>query len=83
MFQLNRVQYDIKEQKLVKDNSKFDFDKEIYLDLFLNVNKAQSDKHHDELEKMKAILKSVKEDRDNLTVKNDIVRKFKDCEDFI
>ena len=36
MFQLNRVNYDYKNQKLVKDNSRFEFDKTIYLDLFLN-----------------------------------------------
>ena len=44
MFQLNRVQYDIDKQKLVKDNSRFYFDKEIYLDLFLHKNKDISDK---------------------------------------
>lgn len=36
MFQINRVNYDIKNQKLVKDNSKFEFEKTIYLDLFLS-----------------------------------------------
>ena len=36
MFQLNRVTYDYKNQKLIKDNSKFEFDETIYLDLFLN-----------------------------------------------
>ena len=45
MFQLNRVQYDYREQKLVKDLQKFDFDKEIYLDLFLNNNREESDKY--------------------------------------
>ena len=45
MFQLNRVNYDIEKQKLVKDNSRFDFDKTIYLDLFLNCNKAKAEKH--------------------------------------
>jgi hypothetical protein len=38
MFQLNRVNYDYRKQKLVKDNSRFDFDKKIYLDEFLNLN---------------------------------------------
>lgn len=36
MFQINRVNYDYKNQKLVKDNSRFEFDKTIYMDLFLN-----------------------------------------------
>jgi len=39
MFQLNRVNYDYENKKLVKDNSRFEFDKQIYLDLFLNSNK--------------------------------------------
>ena len=73
MFQLNRVQYDMQKQKLVKDNSRFEFDKEIYLELFLNINKESSDKHRAELEKMKIELKKVKEMHDNLTQKNDIV----------
>lgn len=40
-------------QKLVKDNSEFQFDKEIYLDLFLNQNKERSDTHLAEFEVMK------------------------------
>lgn len=42
MFQLNRVDYDYKNQKLVKDNSKFEFDPVIYLDLFLNQNRHRA-----------------------------------------
>ena len=45
LFQLNRVNFDIQKQKLVKDNSRFDFDKTIYLDLFLNQNKEKSKAH--------------------------------------
>jgi len=45
MFQLNRVNYDIKNQKLVKDNSKFEFDNIIYLDLFLNQNRDRAQNH--------------------------------------
>lgn len=50
MFQLNRVNYDYRKQKLVKDNSRFDFDKKIYLDEFLNLNQDRSKKHRMELE---------------------------------
>jgi hypothetical protein len=50
MFQLNRVNYDFKNQKLVKDNSRFEFDKTIYLDLFLNKNKEKAYKHYERLE---------------------------------
>ena len=35
MFQINRVDYDFEKQKLIKDNGRFDFEKTIYLDLFL------------------------------------------------
>jgi|APSaa5957512535_1039671.scaffolds.fasta_scaffold32855_2 hypothetical protein len=66
--------------KLVKDNSRFDFDKEIYLDLFLNKNKELSDKHREELEAKKQQLKKLKETYHALTVKNDIVKKFNDCQ---
>jgi hypothetical protein len=34
-FQINRVTYDFKEKKLVKNNKRFEFDKIIYVDLFL------------------------------------------------
>jgi len=83
MFQLNRVQYDMKKQKLVKDNSKFEFETEIYLDLFLNANKERSDTHLAELEKMKQELKHLKEKFDGLAVHNDIVSKFQDCANFM
>lgn len=39
--------------KLVKDNSKFEFDQEIFLDLFLNQNRDRAKDHQQELEKMK------------------------------
>jgi len=48
-------------QKLVKDNGRFDFDKEIYLDLFLNSNKERSDSHMAELMKNKEALKKLKD----------------------
>jgi len=54
MFQLNRVQYNFEQRKLVKDNSRFDFEKEIYLDLFLNINKEKSDAHRAYVQKTKA-----------------------------
>lgn len=58
----------MQKNKLVKDNSRFDFDKEIYLDLFLNQNKERSDKHRAELEKKKKELKKLKETYHQLTV---------------
>lgn len=61
MFQLNRVNYDIKNQKLVKDHSKFEFDKVIYLDLFLNQNRERAQKHQQELDQMKTDLKLLKD----------------------
>ena len=61
MFQLNRVNYDFKNQKLVKDNSRFEFDKQIYLDLFLNQNKEQAAKHYEKLDQMRADLRLLKD----------------------
>ena len=37
--------YDKEKQKLVKENTRFEFDKTIYLDLFLNINKEKAEKH--------------------------------------
>ena len=70
-------------QKEVKDNSKFEFDKEIYLDLFLNINMERSNKHRAEIDKCKNELRKAREDYENLTVRNDIVQKFQDCEQFM
>lgn len=38
MFQLNRVSYDYNNSKLIKNNSRFQFDKIIYIDLYLEKN---------------------------------------------
>ncbi|KAL4510751.1 hypothetical protein ABPG72_004905 [Tetrahymena utriculariae] len=39
LFQIQRMQYDQKTQEVVKIHSEFSFDKEIYVDRFLEVNK--------------------------------------------
>ena len=82
VFQLNRVQYDMTTFKLKKDNSEFHFDKEIYLDLFLNQNKDRSDTHLTGVEEMKKELKQRKEERE-IVQKNDITKKLRDCQEFI
>lgn len=61
MFQVNRVSYDYENKKLVKDNSRFEFDKQIYLDLFLNNNKEEAYKHYEKLEQLRADLKILKD----------------------
>jgi len=61
MFNLNRVDFDKKQLKLVKNNSRFEFDQTIYLDMFLNQNKLKATEHKKELEKMKSDLKSLKD----------------------
>lgn len=66
MFQLNRVQYDMTTLKLKKDNSEFHFDREIYLDLFLNKNKDSSDLHLTGVEDKKQELKKLKEENEIL-----------------
>ena len=63
MFQINRVQYDQVEQKIFKDYSKFDFDKTIFIDLFLNKNRERAEKNRLELQQMKADLKVLKTQR--------------------
>lgn len=61
MFQLNRVNYDFKQSKLIKDNSKFEFDKTIFMDLFLNQNRERAEKHQKELDQMKVDIKILKD----------------------
>jgi hypothetical protein len=61
MFQINRVNYDFKEKKLSKDNSRFEFDQTIYLDLFLKCNEEKALKHKLQLDQMKEDLKILKE----------------------
>lgn len=73
----------MEKQKEIKDNSKFEFEKEIYLDLFLNINMEKSNKHRTQMDKKKLELKKLKEQFESMTIKNDIVQKFKDCEVFM
>lgn len=61
MFQLQRVTYDKEKQKLVKENSRFEFDQTIYLDLFLNINKEKAEKHQEYLQQTKMDLKVMKD----------------------
>ena len=61
MFQLQRVTYDKEKQKLVKENTRFEFDKTIYLDLFLNINKEKAEKHQKYVEKTRSDLKIMKD----------------------
>lgn len=68
MFQLNRVRFDLNFQREVKDNSKFTFDKEIYLDLFLNKNMERSIEHRKEIESSKQELKKLQDEYASLTV---------------
>jgi hypothetical protein len=60
MFQINRVGYNNEKQKSVKDNYRFDFDQEIYLDLFLKINRETSDEFHNDLNKKLEILNDKK-----------------------
>lgn len=82
-FNLNRVNYDKTTQKLVKNNDRFYFEKEIYLDLFLHKNKEASNKQMAEVEKMQSELKKLKEQLSGLSGSNDIVQQFKNCREFM
>jgi phosphoribulokinase len=55
------VTYDKIKQKLVKENSRFEFDQTIYLDLFLNINKEKAEKHQAYLDQIKTDLKIMKD----------------------
>jgi len=46
---------------LVKDNSKFEFEKTIYLDLFLSKNMGQAKNHFKNLDQMKKDLKILRD----------------------
>ena len=63
MFQLNRVTYDYQNQKLIKNNSRFQFDPVIYIDLFLEKNMEKAYHNSKKIEKMKQDLKVLKETR--------------------
>lgn len=83
LFQLNRVNFDIQKQKLVKDNSRFDFDKTIYLDLFLNQNKEKSKAHRKQIEKLKKSLKQLKDVLDQYTENYNVAQKFQECHEIL
>lgn len=83
LFQLNRVSYDKEKQKLVKDNSRFDFDSTIYLDLFLNQNKERSKAHRQELERLKQSLRSLKAALDTYKAKSDVITAFESCQHIV
>ena len=53
-FQIQRVKYQLNDQKKV--NSVFKFDQEIYLDLFLNLKKQETDEHWKRYEQKQAEL---------------------------
>ena len=64
MFTLNRVQFNKIEQKLVKDNSRFEFDQIIYSDLFLSINQEKAEEHMKNLDSMKLELNNLKNNYD-------------------
>jgi hypothetical protein len=43
LFTINRVNYDKKLKKLVKDNKRFDFEKVVYADKFLYSNRSKDE----------------------------------------
>ena len=83
MFQLNRVNYDYQKQKLIKDNSKFHFDKTIYLDEFLNQNRLRAKKYRKELDQLKSQLKNLIQTHDDYVAQSQLIEKFKECEKIV
>lgn len=84
------MNYDIKNQKLVKDHRKFEFDEVIYLDLFLNQNRERARRHQQELEQMKSDLKLLKDTYQEYQEASgpskklgQLVEVFQTCEDYL
>lgn len=83
LFQLNRVNYDIEKQKLVKDNRRFDFEQTIFCDYFLNENKERSKAHRKELNLLKNSLNKLREALSNYQKEIDIVKSFEMTEKLV
>mmetsp|Transcript_41259 Transcript_41259/g.62819 ORF Transcript_41259/g.62819 Transcript_41259/m.62819 type:complete len:436 (+) Transcript_41259:878-2185(+) len=61
LFQVNRVNYDFKTGNPEKDNRQFDFDKTIFLDMFLNANKDKSKEFIERLEQLQPKIAEMKQ----------------------
>lgn len=86
MFQINRIDYDRKLQKMTKDMRKFSFDKEIYLDLFLNQNLQRTENFRKDLGKMKEdlqILKNTYNEYSHNKEMGNLIDMFKTCENVL
>ena len=59
--------FDYEKQKLIKDKRRFDFDRTIYLDLFLNENRDKAKAHRKELDRLHNALKQLRQVLDSYT----------------
>ena len=59
VFNINRVSYD-KEWRPVKSNNRFDFEKTIYLDMFLEKNKEKAKRLKEEASQLKIDLQKLR-----------------------
>jgi hypothetical protein len=53
LFTINRVNYDVKQRKLVKNNKRFDFEKIVYPDKFLYQNRLKDDEINEQISKLR------------------------------
>ena len=91
MFQLNRVSYDYNNSKLIKNNSRFQFDKIIYIDLYLEKNMKKAYDYNKKLEKMKDDLKMLNDTKQQYKqqdqIENDVqinlIKAFETCENVL
>ena len=65
-FALQRVNYDTKQQKLVKDLSKFHFEKVIYADRMLEANQGRISGVYEKTNKIREEIKALKKELEQL-----------------
>lgn len=87
-FSLNRVRYNHEQQRIVKCHDNFNFDKVIYADMFLYKNHERASQVREEIEKMKAESKRIREEvRSFQSYNNDshlsLMKQFQNCEGYL
>ena len=53
LFSINRVNYDVKQKKLVKNNKRFDFEKIVYADKFLYQNRQKDEEMNEQIKQLR------------------------------
>ena len=61
LFTISRVNYNIKQRKLIKNNKRFDFEKILYADKFLYENRLKDEEMNNEIQKLREKQKEIRE----------------------